>query len=126
MKGNISIGDFIHQVKKELVAALDKPGDPFYELEEVNLEISFALEAGVGTKMNFYVVELGGDTTATQTHKVSLKLVPLGTSRSYFKTSILGKTKGAGRDKPVFDISDIEGAGTTNPQRPLYEPPKID
>lgn len=123
MKGNISIGDFIHQVREELVAALDKSGDPFYELEEVNLEISFALEAGVGTKMKFYVVELGGDTAATQTHKVSLKLVPLGTSRSYFKNSILGKTKGAGRNKPVFDIPDIEGSGTIDPLPPLFEPP---
>ena len=59
MEGKISIGDFIYQVKKELKEAQDKSGDPFYQLEEVNLEISFVLEAKGDSKMNFYVVELG-------------------------------------------------------------------
>ena len=45
MKGNISLETFIRQVKEELVAALDSSGDPFYELETVQLEVTFALEA---------------------------------------------------------------------------------
>jgi hypothetical protein len=78
MKGNISIGDFVRQVRDEIQEAQKNTTDPFFKLAEVNLEISFALEAGAGSKMNLYVVELGADTTATQTHRVSLKLVPLG------------------------------------------------
>ena len=77
MKGKISISDFIHGVKKELVEAQTDSGTPFYELEEVTLEISFALEVTGKAKMNFYVVDVGGETKATQTHKVQLKLIPL-------------------------------------------------
>ncbi len=77
MKGNISIGDFIRQVKKEIIEARDSTLDPLFKLAEVNLEISFALEADVGSKMKLYVVEVGADAKATQTHKVTLKLVPI-------------------------------------------------
>ncbi len=77
MKGNISIGDFIRQVKDEIREARDKTLDPLFKLEEISLEISFALEAGADSKMKLYVVELGADTKATQTHKVTLKLVPI-------------------------------------------------
>jgi hypothetical protein len=77
MKGNISIGDFIHQVKKELKEAQDKSGDAFYELREVNLEISFVLNASAESGLKLYVVDLKGGAKAEQTHKVSLKLVPL-------------------------------------------------
>lgn len=38
MKGNISLGDFIKDVKMELVRAQDDTGNPFYELKEVNLK----------------------------------------------------------------------------------------
>ena len=41
MKGRISLKDFIHEVKKELVEAQDMSGKPFYELDEVELEASF-------------------------------------------------------------------------------------
>ncbi len=77
MKGNISIGDFIRQVKDEIKEARDKTLDPLFKLEEISLEISFALEAGAGSKMKLYVVEVGADTKATQTHKVTLRLVPI-------------------------------------------------
>jgi len=39
MKGKISLGDFIKDVKQELIEAQDTSGDPFYELEEVRLEV---------------------------------------------------------------------------------------
>ena len=51
MKGNIILGDFIEQVKQELVDAQDKSGNPFYELERVELEVAFSLEVkGEGQK----------------------------------------------------------------------------
>ncbi len=77
MKGKISLGDFIKDVKKELIEAQDTSGDPFYELEEVRLEVSFVLDASAKAGGKLLVVELGGETKAQQTHKVSLTLRPL-------------------------------------------------
>ncbi len=78
MKGNISIGDFIHQVKQELVAAQTRDSrEAFYALEEVTLEISFVLDTTGKAGFNLHVVELGKEFKAQQTHKVTLKLVPL-------------------------------------------------
>ena len=77
MKGNISIGDFINQVKDELIESQKKSDNDFYELKEVNLEISFVLEASGGAKAKLLVAEFGGETTAEQTHRVSLRLEPL-------------------------------------------------
>jgi hypothetical protein len=78
MKGKISLKEFIYQVKDELRAAQQSPdGDAFYELEGVELEVSFALESKADGKVKLVVVELGGEVTATQTHKVTLKLTPL-------------------------------------------------
>ena len=45
MKGDISLGDFIKKVKRELVTAQDKAGTAFFELKEVELEVSFVLDA---------------------------------------------------------------------------------
>lgn len=101
MKGNISIGDFIFQVKKELMEAETKSDKPFYELKEVNLEVSFALEASGEGAVKLYVVEAGGHATASQTHKVILKLTPLKKSQS---GSSSGGGSGGGflRDKGVY------------------------
>jgi len=83
MKGNISIGDFIHQVKSELMDAQTATEDPFYRLEDVTLEVSFVLEAAGKAGFNLYVVELGGESKAAQTHKVTLKLRPIGNDVAY-------------------------------------------
>ena len=77
MKGRISIKDFIHRVKSELVEAQDQTGDPFYELTEVTLEVAFALEAVGKAGFDLYVIEFGGEAKAQQSHKVVLKLTPL-------------------------------------------------
>lgn len=124
MEGKISIGDFIYQVKKELKEAQDKSGDPFYQLEEVNLEISFVLEAKGDSKMNFYVVELGGGATATQTHKVSLKLVPLNKDDVQYARINFGKISGGGGGKPAFEVPVMDGIGKIDLQVPGEKPPK--
>jgi|GEM_PF-1973972 len=77
MKGKISLKDFIHQVKDELIDAQDDSKTPFYELETVELEVAFALETKGGAKGKLVVLELGGETTAAQTHRVTLTLKPL-------------------------------------------------
>lgn len=79
MKGRISIKDFIHRVKAELVEAQDRTDKPFYELTDVELEIGFALEAQGSAGFQLYVIEFGGGAKAQQTHKVTLKFKPIQT-----------------------------------------------
>ncbi|ETD36996.1 hypothetical protein U724_15815 [Pseudomonas chlororaphis subsp. aurantiaca PB-St2] len=71
----MSLVDFIKEVKSELRAAVDND-DPFFEMGEVELEVTFALDISGKTGVKLVVAELGGETKATQTHKVKLKLHP--------------------------------------------------
>ena len=73
MKGRIDLRKFIEQVKKELVEAqtIEKP---FYELTNVELEVNFVLEAKGKAGLKFFVIDVGGQATAQQTHKVVLHL----------------------------------------------------
>lgn len=107
MKGNISLKDFIQQVRKELVDAQDTTGDPFYELENVELEVSFALDIKGGAKWNLVVVELGTEANAAQLHKVTLSLKPL---KKEVPSEPSDESKGGGgggeipgRRGPVYD-----------------------
>ncbi|WP_332777222.1 trypco2 family protein [Polaromonas sp.] len=77
IKGRISLGEFIRDVKKELVEAVKNRGDePFFALTDVELEASFSLEAEGEVGMKF-IVEAKGATTASQVHKVTLKFKTL-------------------------------------------------
>lgn len=107
MKGKISIGDFIHQVKHELRdAQTSEHGDPFYELQSVTLEVSFVLDTSMKAGANLYVVQLGSDTSAQQTHKVTLALTPLsGSARNRKSTGGPEQVSigfGTEPDKPRF------------------------
>ena len=75
MKGNISLKEFITEVKEELKSAIDND-DPFFVLGDVELEVTFGLDATAKAGMKLVVFDLGGETTATQTHKVKLTLSP--------------------------------------------------
>lgn len=77
MKGAISLGDFIHEVKDELVRAQKAGGTPFYELTEVLLEVSFTLDTSGKAGLKLVVAELEGGAKAEQMHKVTLKLIPV-------------------------------------------------
>jgi len=105
MKAQISLGDFIKDVKKELIEAQDTSGDPFFELEEVHLEVSFVLDTSAKAGGKLLVVELGGETKAQQTHKVSLTLRPL------LKPTL--ETQEIGPSRPV-------AKGKTVRRRPVY------
>ncbi len=52
MKGGIDLGEFIHQVKKELVDAQVRD-KAFMELTDVELEVNFALDASGTAGMSF-------------------------------------------------------------------------
>ncbi|WGS63652.1 trypco2 family protein [Vibrio lentus] len=75
MKGNISLKDFITDVKTELRNAINDE-DPFFFLDDVELEVSFALNASAKGSAKFVVFDLDGNVQAAQTHKVKLKLTP--------------------------------------------------
>lgn len=78
MKGKISLVDFIKEVKSELRAAVDNES-PFFEMGEVELEVTFSLDISGKAGVKLIVAELGGSTKASQTHKVKLKLHPFVT-----------------------------------------------
>lgn len=77
MKGRISISGFIREVENELTVAQATAGRPYFEVAEVTLEVSFALDASAKAGSKLFVIELGGETKAQQTHKAVLKLKPL-------------------------------------------------
>ncbi len=74
-KGKISIKDFIKDVKNELLLSVDDV-NPFFTLEEVELEVAFVLDAKAKASAKFLVVDIEGEAKATQTHRVKLKLTP--------------------------------------------------
>lgn len=75
MKGNISLKEFIDDVKKELMEASESDS-PFFTMDEVELEVSFGLNAKGKAGGKFVVFELGAETNASQMHKVKLRLTP--------------------------------------------------
>lgn len=79
MKGYISLGSFIHQVREELEAAVRPGEDPFYELRGVELEVTFGIESTGGGKGRLLVVDLEGKVATSQTHRVKLQLKPIPT-----------------------------------------------
>ena len=79
MKGRISLKDFIHGVKRELIdTSATAEGDPAFEMTEVELEAEFVLEASAKIEGGFaFFVKAEGGTAASQTHKVKITLRPL-------------------------------------------------
>lgn len=75
MKGHLSLKDFIKSVKDDLKSALDTK-DPFFYMDEVELEVLFFLDAEARAGARFFVVDIGGKTKASQYHKVRMKLTP--------------------------------------------------
>jgi|GEM_PF-3213726 hypothetical protein len=76
MKGRISLRDFIKEVRAELEQAKAEENDAFFELQEVTLEVAFSLDVSGKGAGKFIVVDLSGETKASQSHKVVLKLQP--------------------------------------------------
>lgn len=75
MKGYISLKDFIKSAKKDIVSAIDTKS-PFFYMDEVELEVSFFLDAEATVGANLLVVDISGKTKASQCHKVRIKLTP--------------------------------------------------
>jgi hypothetical protein len=78
----IELGTFIHQVKRELIEAQCKNETPFYELEEVELEMDFVIDTSVEAKGKLFIVDVGGQISKTKSHRIKLKLRPIGNTKS--------------------------------------------
>lgn len=90
MKGKISIKDFIKSVKSEILESIDDE-NPLFELTGVELEVAFQLEANAGAGFNLYVFDASTETTATQTHKVTISLAPFIENKKIAKDSNIGR-----------------------------------
>jgi predicted MPP superfamily phosphohydrolase len=122
MKGKISLKEFIGDVKKDLIDSIDNE-DPFFTLDSVELEASFALEVDAKGNASFVVVSIGAGSKASQIHKVKLVLTPLDKKPPvYFVTGReieLGggfewddgqeNRKGGAKGKPTFEKKESEG-----------------
>ena len=74
----IDLGTFIHQVKRELIEAQRNDEVPFYSLEEVELEMDFIIDTSAEAKGKLFIVDVGGQVSKTKSHRIKLKLKPIG------------------------------------------------
>ena len=79
MKGRISLKDFIHGVKQELLDTSESSkGVPAFEMTEIELEAEFILETAGKVEGGFAVfVKAEGEVTTSQTHKVKITMRPI-------------------------------------------------
>jgi hypothetical protein len=79
MKGRISLKEFIHGVKQELLDASDNATGPAaFEMTEIELEAEFVLEATAKAEGSFaFFVKVEGGASTSQSHKVTVKMRPL-------------------------------------------------
>ena len=70
----LSLEEFIYQVKRELLEAQERhEGESAYlELQNVELEVSLAVSKKADGKVNVYVAEIGADISKEQVQKVRL------------------------------------------------------
>jgi hypothetical protein len=123
MEGGISLSDFIIGVKNELIQASEKGGKdtPLLELTEVELEANFVLGVSAKGGMDFFV-KVEGDTSATQTHRVKIKMKPLAhTTPQIYTTenqgiSISSQNKAYPITNGIIQVS-IPQKGTTFEER---------
>lgn len=115
MKGGISLKEFIADVKKELVAAQSPHDTAFLELQNVELEVAFTLDATGGAKGRFIVVDVGTDIRTSQVHRVKLSFKPLPRAdadyvRRIITKAVEGETQSfSGPDLPVYEpLADID------------------
>ncbi|WP_095185693.1 trypco2 family protein [Pseudomonas sp. Irchel 3H9] len=99
MKGDISLSTFIGEVKKELLASVDD-ANPFFDIGEVELEVSFTLEGSGKAGFKFVVVNADVSTKAAQTHKVKVKLTPF----------LVREAPPGGTPEEVGEVEGDEGA----------------
>ncbi len=70
----LSLEEFIYQVKQELLEAQNKHEGEFayFNLQNVEIEVSVAVNREGSGKVNIYVAELGADVARELTHTVKL------------------------------------------------------
>ena len=81
MKGNISLKDFIKGVKEELISSIDNE-TPFFEINDVQLEVSFGVEVEAEAGFKLFVFDAKTKGSASQSHKVTISLTPFVTNNT--------------------------------------------
>lgn len=107
MQGKISIKEFIKLVKEEIRESIDDE-NPLFELANVELEVAFQLEANAGAGFKLFVFDASAETTATQTHKVTISLTPISEKRNISKDTSISKAlveRGAARKNRAVLVS---------------------
>ena len=110
MKGRISLKDFIQGVKAELIDAAETSNGPAaFELTEVELEAQFVLDVAAKAEGAFaFFVKVGAETSASQTHKVKIKMRPLkpvSTANAVPKNSVFGVEGITGAYEAIANLS---------------------
>lgn len=120
MKGRISLKDFILNIKQELKEIQTHDIEKaFFELKEVNLEVSFALDASAEGSSKFIVIDLKGSTKATQTHKVSIKLDPIKRPIKKSNINTTEKTKSTVAEKKRTPSVEFNGSPFVIEEEPI-------
>ena len=79
----------------------------------MQLEVSFALELEGGGKAKFVVIEVGANTTASQLHRVTMKLVPLHVTVEPAGAETIDKVQEA-----APGLGDAAGGAATQAEKP--------
>ncbi|TNZ67194.1 hypothetical protein CGK42_22325 [Vibrio parahaemolyticus] len=72
-KGNVSLKDFIEEVKSELKSAVGEE-TLFFLMEEVELEVSFTLDAKAEGSAKLVVLDVGGNVQASQVSSSKIEI----------------------------------------------------
>ena len=134
MEGMISLKKFILGVKRELQeASAEGSKNPFLELTQVELEAEFSLDATASAEGGFkFLVKVGGETSASQSHKVKLIFSPIATGNPMMfavapedATERATSASGTSSSKPVgptFEIITPYAVGPANRRQNLIGP----
>ena len=100
---NFSLQEVIAQIKNDLLAATNSPDYPLFLVDKLEIEVAVNIRAEGASGIKIQVVELGGNISREQCHKVTITLSPI-LSREEQRTLI-------DKDKRLFDGIERASAG---------------
>lgn len=131
--GELKLGDFIYQVKDELLRAQkERQGEEGYlELHDVELEVTIGATYGGDGRINIQVLQLGSKLERVYTHKVKLTLGqvsnPAGprTSGRPHQGALAGIIDSIMKDHPSTDAERLDlilpASASVEPGRYVFE-----
>lgn len=76
MKNTIALKDFIYQIKRELIEAIEESKRPLFILKDIDLEFCVGVHVQGDGKVKFLVGDLSGNYKHSQINKVKMTLTP--------------------------------------------------